>query len=93
MAVFFAQREYKFEGGHALLSTWGQGSDTARVLLGGFAKRYQFTVSIEPQAGTPYVWLKLSKGISGAMGGVIGYTKMNKEYAKVSAAMTQFFST
>ncbi len=92
VAVFFAQQEYKFEGGHALLSTWGQGSDTARMLLGGFVKRYQFTVAIEPQAATPYVWLRLAKGISGAMGGVLGYSKMNKEHARISAALTQFFS-
>jgi hypothetical protein len=92
-AVFFAQQEYKFEGGDALKSTWGQGSDTARILLGGFAKRYQFVMSIEPQAGTPYVWLRFSKGISGAMGGVLGYSKMNKEHARMVDALTRYFSS
>ena len=93
VAAFFADQKYKFEGGHAMQSTWGFGSDTARMLLGGFVKRYQFSVSIEPQAGTPYVWLRLSKGISGAMGGVIGYAKMNKEHGRITAAMAQYFST
>ena len=93
VAAFFGGQKYKLEGGHAMQSTWGIGSDTARVLLGGFVKRYQFMVAIEPQPGTPYVWLKLSKGISGAMGGVIGYAKMNMEHTRITTAMAQFFST
>ena len=92
VAVFFAQLQYNFEGGTPMQSSWGQGSDTARVLLGAFAKRYQFKVQIDPQPGSPYVWLRLSKGITGAMGGLIGYSKMNSEFQRITAAMGQFFA-
>jgi hypothetical protein len=92
VAVFFAQLQYKFEGGTPMRSTWGQGSDTARILVGAFAKRYQFNVAIDPQPGTPYVWMKLSKGITGAMGGIIGYSQMSSEMQRLGAAIQWFFS-
>jgi hypothetical protein len=90
VAAFFGSQAYKFEGGTPMNAMWGQGSDVLRVLFGAFAKRFKFNVAIEPQA--PYVWLRLSKGMSGAMGGVIGYSKMNKELSRVTAAMQQFFA-
>ena len=92
VSVFFNQLQYKFEGGTPMRSTWGQGDDTMRVLFGAFVKRYQFSVAIDPQPGTPYVWLRLSKAITGAMGGVIGYSQMNTEFQRVSGAMQRFFS-
>jgi len=92
VSVFFNQLQYKFEGGTPMRSTWGQGDDTMRVLFGAFVKRYQFSVAIDPQPGSPYVWLRLSKGITGAMGGVIGYSQMNTEFQRVTVAMQRFFS-
>jgi hypothetical protein len=90
VAEFFGTQQYKFEGGTPTNSQWGQGSDVLRVLFGAFAKRYKFNVAIEPQP--PYVWVRISKGMSGAMGGVIGYSKMKKETDRLIAAMQQFFS-
>ncbi|HEY3359162.1 MAG TPA: hypothetical protein VGQ83_38285 [Polyangia bacterium] len=93
VAVFFAQLQYKFEGGTPMRSSWGVGDDTARVLFGAFVKRYQFTISIDPQPGSPYVWLRLAKGISGAAGGLIGYSQMNTETQRVIGLIQHFFST
>jgi hypothetical protein len=92
VSVFFNQMQYKFEGGTPMRSTWGKGSDTMRVLFGAFVERYQFSVAIDPQPGTPYVWLRLSKAITGAMGGVIGYSQMSGEFQRVTGAMQRFFS-
>ncbi len=92
VAVFFTQLQYKFEGGTPMRSTWGQGDDTARILLGAFVKRYQFTIAIDPQPGTPYVWMRLGKGITGWAGGVIGYSQMNSELQRLTLAMQRFFS-
>jgi hypothetical protein len=94
VATFFQGMQYKFEGGTPFDSNWGQGSNTMRILFGAFAKRYAFNVKIEPQPDAPgYVWVRLSKGMSGAMGGVIGYSKMNTETQRLIAAMQHFFST
>ena len=92
VSAFFNGLQYKFEGGTPMRSTWGQGDDTMRVLFGAFVKRYQFSVAIDPQPGTPYVWLRLSKAITGAMGGVIGYSQMSGEFQRVTGAMQRFFS-
>jgi len=92
VAVFFGQLQYKYEGGSPMRALWGKGSDAARIFLGAFVERYQFSVNIDPQPGSPWVWLKLSKAITGAMGGIIGYSKMNSEFQRVATMMQQFFS-
>jgi hypothetical protein len=92
VSVFFNQIQYKLEGGGPMRSTWGKGDDTMRVLFGAFVERYQFSVAIDPQPGTPYVWLRLGKAITGAMGGVIGYSQMNTEFQRITQAMQRFFS-
>jgi hypothetical protein len=52
-----------------------------RLLFGAFAKRYVFNFTIQPQATGGMV--TITKGISGAMGGVIGYRRMSKELEKI----------
>ena len=90
VAKFFEQQGYKLEGGAPGNGVYGVGSDLMRILFGAFARRYKFNVGIQ-QAGAN-TWLHLSKGMSGAMGGVIGYSAMNKESKRVFEAMTAFFS-
>jgi hypothetical protein len=90
--MFFTQMGYKYEGGTQWRSMWGKGDDTMRVFFGAFVERYQFAIAIDMQPGTPYVWLKVSKGISGAAGGIIGYTQMDSELSRIVGMMQRFFS-
>jgi hypothetical protein len=86
---FFKKEGYRLESGTPLKGIYGKGSDVMRILLGGFAKRYKFDITIQPQ--DQYVWVTIGKGMSGAMGGAIGYMAMNKEANRVFAAMKTYF--
>jgi len=86
---FFFPQGYKFESGHLMQGNWGKGSDVARALLGGFATRFLFTVTLTPQP--PYTWMAITKGMSGMMGGVIGYSKMNTELARIVNAAYNYW--
>ena len=61
---------------------YGNGSAAMRVMFGGLAKRNKFSVTIQqtPENGLAIV---LDKAISGAMGGVIGVSKMDNEFKQV----------
>jgi hypothetical protein len=79
---FFVAEGYKLEEGTPEDGTYGKGSGGRRVLFGGFAQRFKFRVKIFPVSGM--VRLKISKAMSGAGGGVIGYSAMNKELARIT---------
>lgn len=89
IAAFFHQQGYKLEAGTPTGGVYGIGSDLMRILFGAFARRYKFNVAVQ-QSGE-HVWLNLSKGMSGAMGGVIGYSAMTKETNRLFEAMKVFF--
>ena len=90
IAAFFHQQGYKLEGGTPTNGVYGQGSDLMRILFGAFARRYKFSVAVQPSGDN--LWLNLGKGMSGAMGGVIGYSAMTKETNRLFEAMKVFFS-
>ncbi len=80
--AYFEGRKYKLESGQPDDGTYGIGSDLMRILFGAFAKRYSFKVQISEEEGV--VVLKLLKAMSGAMGGLIGHSKMKKEYSTIA---------
>jgi hypothetical protein len=85
VGAYFAQRGYTLEEGTPVDGTYGKGSATTRALLGGFATRFKFKVAITPdQEGTA---LDFSKGMSGAMGGALGASKMNKEFKTIQGEL------
>jgi hypothetical protein len=79
--TYFRNRRYRLESGEPGSGVYGCGSNICRVLFGAFAKRYAFMVLVGGDNGS--VVLRLEKGMSGAMGGVIGYKKMNKEFQAI----------
>ena len=84
--AFFTGREYRVESGKPGNATYGIGSDLMRVLLGVFAKRYKFLAQIsQPEAGGAVVF-RVEKAMSGAMGGLIGHSKMTKEFNTIADA-------
>ncbi len=89
LASFFAAQGYRQESGEKLSGTYGTGNDLLRLLLGGLIKRYKFNFQIELR-GTG-VLLTVSKGMSGAMGGALGYSRMKKELARIFAELQNQF--
>ncbi len=83
VAGFFATRGYKLESGGPDNGVYGAGSEIARLLLGGFVKRYKFKILI--QAGGEMTELVIRKGMSGFWGGLLGYSAMNREFKAVKA--------
>jgi hypothetical protein len=90
LATYFQRRGYKLEAGSPFAGSYGIGSNLMRVLFGAFAKRYVFNFTVQPQASGRMV--TITKGISGAMGGVIGYRRMSKELEKVLAELRAHFA-
>jgi hypothetical protein len=83
VAQFFVGRQYKLESGTSAQGVYGYGNNTLRILFGAFVKRFAFSVLITQAAPDQPVVFRLEKGISGAMGGIIGYAKMNSEYTSL----------
>lgn len=92
IAGFFAGQKYRLEQGTPVNGVYGTGSKAMRILFGGLAKRNKFNVMITP---TPddMTRLDVSKAMSGAMGGLVGYSRMNKEFQRVLGILHQFYST
>ena len=59
-------------------------------MLGGFAERFKFNVSITDKGGMAY--LVLSKGMSGFSGGLIGVGKMNNETDRLRMKLYNVFA-
>ena len=78
---FFLAEKYRLESGTKNDAIYGIGNDFLRILLGAFAKRYKFKVKVVQAGDGSTVFI--DKGMSGAMGGAIGYSKMKKELARV----------
>lgn len=79
----FTAEGYKLESGEPGNGVYGTGSTILRILFGAFVKRYTFgieTIVAEDQR----VNMRLTKGMTGISGGVIGYAKMNKEHQRLS---------
>jgi hypothetical protein len=79
VAGLFAARGYKLEEGTKYQGVYGNGSAAMRVMFGGFAKRNKFSVSIM-QTPNNELAIMFDKAMSGAMGGVIGVSKVEKEF-------------
>lgn len=84
--ALFVNRGYTLEEGTKLRGVYGNGSAVARAMLGGFAKRNKYSVSID-QTMNGYT-ISLDKAMSGVMGGAIGVSKMNKEFTAVQQMLT-----
>ena len=60
-------------------------NDILRILLGGFVKRNKFKVKVVPTATGSNIFV--DKGMSGAMGGALGYARMKKELTRIREAL------
>ena len=78
---FFLVEGYRLEDGNPQDAIYGIGSNVLRILFGAFVKRFRFKVKVVAEGSGCRVFVE--KGMSGAMGGAIGYAKMKKELARV----------
>ena len=87
---FFQSEGYRLEDGDSQNGVYGIGNNFLRILFGAFVKRFKFKVRISAAGSGSAVTVE--KGMSGAMGGVIGYAKMKKELERVRAGVRQAVS-
>jgi len=85
VGLLFTQDGYKLEEGTSENGVYGRGSGFMRILFGAFVKRYKFKIAITPESEK--VLLRLSKGMTGASGGLIGHSKMKKEFTRITEKM------
>lgn len=83
--AFFAWRGYALEEGTAANGVYGKGSAVSRALLGGLATRFKFNVAV--YAGDGITLVDFSKGMAGILGGGLGVTRMNNEFAAIQAEL------
>ena len=83
---YFIRKKYRLEKGTLEDGVYGIGSDVLRFLFGAFARRYKFKVTVEEKHDE--VVLRFQKGMSGMMGGAIGYSRMKKEFKKIESEIT-----
>jgi hypothetical protein len=88
---YFSSREYRLESGTALNGIWGTGNAFLRAMFGGLVKRYKFQLTTEgPPSSTT---LRLSKGMSGAGGGLIGHGQMKNEALALAHGLKAHFGS
>jgi len=87
---FFLAKGYTLESGKPGAGTYGMGSTASRVLFGGLAKRHKFDVAIAQEGSK--VKLQLTKAMSGASGGLIGWKAMNTEFDRIVNAFREDFA-
>ena len=83
IADYFEAQGYRLESGSRTDGMYGLGNNLLRLFLGALIKRYRFHVVVSDAASGTSV--SVEKGISGALGGAIGYAKMQKELKRVRA--------
>jgi len=88
--TFFLAEGYRLEAGEPHDAVYGIGNNVLRILFGAFIKRYKFKVQVLPSGNGSSI--SVVKGMSGAMGGAIGYSKMKKELARVREALQTYLS-
>lgn len=80
----FIAEHYTLEEGSKIDGIYGIGNAAGRFWGGGFVTRNKFSLKLftTPDGGT---LIHFDKAMSGMSGGVIGVSKMNKEFKRVQA--------
>ena len=87
---FFRGEGYRLEDGEPSDGHYGIGNNLLRIIFGAFIKRYKFKVNIVPSGNGCAVYIE--KGMSGVMGGAIGYAKMKKELGRIREGLRRFIA-
>ena len=82
VAELFTARGYKLEEGTKFQGVYGNGSVAMRMLFGSLAKRNKFSITILQNAENGFA-VDVDKAMIGAMGGVIGVTKIDNEFNRI----------
>ncbi|MEZ6093227.1 MAG: hypothetical protein R3C03_03165 [Pirellulaceae bacterium] len=88
---FFSAQGYRLESGTQQFGCYGKGSNLLRLLFGAFVNRFRFQVTVRGNENGAMI--SVEKGMSGAMGGVIGYAKMKRELKRIREQLTVFINS
>jgi hypothetical protein len=89
VSIFFEAEGYELESGTLEDGTYIRGGGTRRPLSGVLAKRFKFRVRVSPESRK--VRLNLTKAMSGAGGGVLGSSEMNRELERIANKIQSLF--
>ena len=78
----FISEGYKLEEGTDSNGIYGKGSSGMRIILGGFAERYKFSIKITTEDAMQR--LEFSLGMSGLSGGALGKSKTENEFQRLA---------
>lgn len=78
----FIEEGYKLEKGSIDKGEYGRGSHALRMAVGVFAKRFKFQFNINSNDNITH--LDIYKAMSGASGGVLAISAMNKETERIT---------
>ena len=87
---YFQGEGYRLEDGTPSDGHYGVGNNVLRIIFGAFVKRYKFKVNVVPSGTGCIVYIE--KGMTGVMGGAIGYAKMKKELGRVREGVRRFIN-
>jgi len=85
VADFFEQQGYQLESGDITDGHYGRGNTLLYLFFGAFVKRFRFKVTVEKGATGSEVTVE--KGMIGAMGGAIGYMRVNSELSRIRSEL------
>jgi hypothetical protein len=80
-ALFFAAQGYHLESGTKTQGVYSRGSQAAHMVLGALAGLKKFNVTIAKDGDA--VAVVLARGMSGAWGGLLGMSKIEKAFQEL----------
>ena len=81
----FAAEGYILESGSSTDGVYGRGSAAMHSMVGGLSKRCKFKVNVAQESDK--VRLTINKAMSGAMGGLLGKKKVDREVKRICLRM------
>ena len=80
-ALFFAAQGYHLDSGSKTQGVYVRGSQAAHMVLGGLAGLKKFNVTVGKDGDATA--LVIARGMSGAWGGLLGMSKMQKGFQEL----------
>jgi hypothetical protein len=89
VAECMRDEHYGLESGAPYDGVYGKGSAALRFLFGAFARRFKFEVTVYERGDA--VEVRLKKAMTGYSGGLIGLSRMNREFDRLADVLLDLF--
>lgn len=89
--LFFTAEGYKYKGEENNGKAYVKGNKVLRAILGAFWKYFKVFLAVKSENNVFSVLVQ--KDASGLMGGAIGISQVNKEFARLTEAFKVYFKS